>query len=542
MVEESADFPPFRRVLLTGLAKTELNGRIAVVLPPETEAETQRLAESGRVKVSNYPKALALQPENLAVAPAPDFVTKPLPFTMLQVARSDRMVMELCKAAAMGNIGKVGGISDALEFAESLWRVYGQVPAASPLPEDVVSLVLDTPGHWLYWIGLEQIGHHVLIEACDGAWRGYQSFKGSQRLNRAGQARDTDNCPLVNSFGGVLVETNMAKPATQGYTARDWLTLPTTGKPLPLPESGNSGGSQAMPGAEDGMLVDVWCIEGGSCFEITSLPSGLRFRQVRSDPYAVLEGTLNRDGEDRFLADLYEEDRADVPFGTVRLKLVDNRLELNFKAHGEKIWGQTEAAESLRHLQKELDSDRSRASELDQVASEIREEAQRARAQVVESERFAEGAEARVFEAESLATDAFTRLASAEQRIAGVLEAAAACKASAAPLAAVGADPAAHALWGGGRDLARGEVAEVVGLVVELKEKAQAISVALQEQAAAQLKRKLEPLRLLSGHKVSLRPVQVVPVFPWCLTDRAAQERSQDIQLQRRCGLSPNQV
>mmetsp|Transcript_80670 Transcript_80670/g.159815 ORF Transcript_80670/g.159815 Transcript_80670/m.159815 type:complete len:618 (+) Transcript_80670:64-1917(+) len=494
MVEGSADFPPFRRVLLAGLAKAELNGRIAVVLPPESEAETQRLAESGRVKVSNYPKALALRPENLITAPAPDFVTKPLPFTMLQVARSDRKVMELCRAADMGGIGKVGDISDAFEFAETLWRIYGQVPAASPLPEDVISLVLDTPGHWLYWMGLEQIGHHILIEACDGSWRGYQSFKGSQRLSRADGASETDICPVVNSFGGVLVETSVAKKASQGYTARDWLTSPTTVKTQPLPESSNSGESQAVSGPEDAVLVDIWYTELGNCFEIISLPSGLCFHQIRSDPYAVLEGMLIPDGDDRFLVDLYEEDRADVPVGTVRLKLVENCLELNFKAHGERIWGPKETAESLRHLQKELDADRSRASEFDRLASEKREEAQRARAEVVECERLAAGAEERAVEAESLATDAFTRLASAEQRITEVSEAAKACRASAAPVAAVGAEPAAQALWGGGRDLARGEIAEVIGLVVELKEKAQAISAELQEQAATLLKRKLEPM------------------------------------------------
>merc|ERR1719410_1986530 len=338
----------------------------------------------------------------------------------------------------------------------------------------------------------------------------------------------------------------MAKPAAQGYTARDWLTSPTTGELLPLQESGNSDQSQALPGAECALLVDVWRVEDGSCFEITSLPSGLWFRQVRSDPYAVLEGRLNRDGDDRFLADLYEEDRADVPRGTVRLKLVDNGLELNFKAHGEKIWGQTEAAKSLRHLQKELDSDRSRASELDRLASEIREDAQKARAQVVECERFAAGVEERAFEAESLATDAFTRLANAEQRISEVLETAAACKASAAPIAAVGAEPAAHALWGGGRDLAHGEVAEVIGLVVELKEKAQAISASLQEQAAAQLKRKLEPIEAAEWAQTLLEAsaggahLSLVPDRPSSPRSAPGYSASQEVWVITESGVKPS--
>lgn len=209
---------PGARVLLQGLSRAELNGRVAIVLEPDDEAEAAQLREAERLKVSHYPKALALRLANLAPAPPPDFATPPLPFIALEIVRQDPSVATLCKAAAeagedLAGIGAVGGFDDPEGFAEALWQVYSAVPPAGAMPKDLEALVLDSPGHWLYWLGLEQVGHHLLIEACDGVWRGYQA------LARAPGEEAADRG--FESFGGILLE-GRAAGVPRGYTARAW--------------------------------------------------------------------------------------------------------------------------------------------------------------------------------------------------------------------------------------------------------------------------------------------------------------------------------
>lgn len=218
---------PLTRVQLHGLSNAQLNGVVGVVLPPADRAEQRKLEESGRVKVSYFPKPLSLKPENLAPADEPDFATPPLPFTVLQVVGRDEAVVRLCKEAAesgedLGHLGRVGDSDSPSEFAETLWRLYDREGmAASKLPAEFDRIVLDTPGHHLYWISLEQIGHEVVIEACDGVFRGFQAMKKLE----ATEPQD------FKEFGGILLQTADDHEA-RGFSGREWVSSEQVGSVL----------------------------------------------------------------------------------------------------------------------------------------------------------------------------------------------------------------------------------------------------------------------------------------------------------------------
>jgi len=232
------------RVQLQGLSRTELNGIVAVVLPPAGDDEARSLAEAGRMKVSHYPKALSLRPENLVPAPEPDFATPPLPFTALEIVRFDAALALVCEEAARAGEGLrgldiVGAMSAPEDFAEALWQVYGAVPPAFALPADFASRILDTPGHHLYWLGLEQVGHHLLIEACDSVWRGYQALAHIEGGPAAPppEGREGHGAKAFQSFGGVIVEACASRQA-RGYKASTWASPPDPSSvPEPPPES-----------------------------------------------------------------------------------------------------------------------------------------------------------------------------------------------------------------------------------------------------------------------------------------------------------------
>lgn len=215
-------FEPFTRVQLHGLSRQALNGSVVLVLPPDNAAEAESLEKSGRVKVSSYPTSLSLKPENLVPAPPPNFVVASLPFAVLEVVEGNAEVLKLC--SEMGDelafIRDVCDLDDPWLLASALWQVYGRFSPECPrrLPQDLQTLVLDTPGHWLYWLGLDQIDHHIVIEACDGTWRGYQA----SRRARAHEGSD------MTSHGGVVIQVGEDRQA-RGYTARQWVASDSIG-------------------------------------------------------------------------------------------------------------------------------------------------------------------------------------------------------------------------------------------------------------------------------------------------------------------------
>eukprot|EP00933_Yihiella_yeosuensis_P026408 TRINITY_DN20481_c0_g1_i3.p1 TRINITY_DN20481_c0_g1~~TRINITY_DN20481_c0_g1_i3.p1 ORF type:complete len:414 (-),score=66.57 TRINITY_DN20481_c0_g1_i3:27-1268(-) len=231
-------FDHFARVQLKGLSREDLNGLVCVVLPPKDENEAQELEKLGRVKVSNYPKTLSLKSQNLVLAQEPDFSIPPLPFSVLEIARFDDKVSQFChEARAAGEdrltnlFEEISKVSDPEEFAQALFEIFGrgQIPIAEAWPADLESRILNTPGHNLYWLALEQVGHHLVLEACDGVFLGYQS-RLKRRRDRSSEAddnpdaEDADRSRTYHSFGGILIEEGSSLTKRGGYTPAEWLS------------------------------------------------------------------------------------------------------------------------------------------------------------------------------------------------------------------------------------------------------------------------------------------------------------------------------
>ncbi|KAL7551194.1 hypothetical protein ACHAWF_014392 [Thalassiosira exigua] len=66
------------------------------------------------------------------------------------------------------------------EFATKLWAMLAEQGPAHPLTIDhdinVRKKIISEPGHKLFWLALDAVGHHLLIEKNDGKYRVYQSY------------------------------------------------------------------------------------------------------------------------------------------------------------------------------------------------------------------------------------------------------------------------------------------------------------------------------------------------------------------------------
>lgn len=219
-----AHFEAHDRVRLCGLSKAELNDLVCLVLPAADDEEQRRLDETGRIKVSYFPKTLSLKPDNLVAAGEPDFAVLPFPFTVLQIAQGSEQVAEFCAQAEeagedFSHLGLVADLDLSRDFAEALWNIYDRVrEAPAHLPRDFERMITDNPGHHLYRISLEQLGHEVVVEACDGVWRGFQAMKKKQ----ASEPQD------FQEYAGVLIQTADDHEA-KGYSAREWLSAEPVG-------------------------------------------------------------------------------------------------------------------------------------------------------------------------------------------------------------------------------------------------------------------------------------------------------------------------
>lgn len=457
---------PLTRVQLQGLSWPELNGKIAVVLAPDDAAESRQFEKSGRVKVSSYPKPLSLKPENLVAAPPPKFATPQLPFTLLQIARRDATVSRFCEAAAAQEgqrlgLERIGDFDEPLDLVEALWQCHGAIPPAEPFPEDLVCRIADTSGHWLYWLGLEQVGHHLLLEACDGVWRGYQCFP--RRGSRGGEAAQT-----FGESGGILVESNL-KESRKGYTAREWLAAPIEHERI---------AHVVDPDLVEELLGVCWVFDDGYYEVVRQGNDSFLFRVARSKQLWVLEGPLREGDSDWLLADVEsteQVEQVDLHAGTYRFKLVDDILKVNFMKAGSRSWDSAEVAISLASLETQVSESRQHAAELDSLA-------EAARAKIAEAEAEVE-AEAEAKAAEQRANDAFSRRIELEQRLVAARETASVARSVEPAAPSSTTETEARELWGGGRDLDRNQVTDVLKMVLQLKAQAQAIAGKLREQA-----------------------------------------------------------
>jgi hypothetical protein len=182
---------PGSRVRLKGLAsRPDLNGAVAVVLSPSSDKEAEKLSSQGRIKVTGFPVALSVKRSN--VVPIFDdkvdwtFADKP-PLSILDIVQGSLSDTDRC---------------DDLENA-----VYGAIAQGAPkppyiwLPEVVPAILNNCSPHCVYFLALDQIGHHFILETHQGLARMYQSYIKDKMT---------------------LGDTDMVMNVT-GYTAGEWV-------------------------------------------------------------------------------------------------------------------------------------------------------------------------------------------------------------------------------------------------------------------------------------------------------------------------------
>lgn len=66
------------------------------------------------------------------------------------------------------------------DFAMKLWRELGELGPRHPLTIDyninIRNEILQSPGHKLFWLAMDAIGHHLLIEKCNNTYRVFQAY------------------------------------------------------------------------------------------------------------------------------------------------------------------------------------------------------------------------------------------------------------------------------------------------------------------------------------------------------------------------------
>lgn len=66
------------------------------------------------------------------------------------------------------------------DFAMKLWRELGELGPRHPLTIDyninIRNEILKSPGHKLFWLAMDAIGHHLLIEKCNNTYRVFQAY------------------------------------------------------------------------------------------------------------------------------------------------------------------------------------------------------------------------------------------------------------------------------------------------------------------------------------------------------------------------------
>ena len=100
-------------------------------------------------------------------------------------------------------------LPDALQLTLCLSSFYIKKGPAHPLTIDhqllVRKCILEARGHKLYWLALDAIGHHLLIEKCHGAYRVYQAYVAQHTFGYTASQwcfGDMRNKPAWVKFGG----------------------------------------------------------------------------------------------------------------------------------------------------------------------------------------------------------------------------------------------------------------------------------------------------------------------------------------------------
>jgi hypothetical protein len=253
-------------VTLSGLrSRPELNQSYAVVLKPGDNDEDSKLESAGRVKVTSFPRALALKAVCLRVLSETE--VQQIDWSIADFALPGQSQNATISSMVQHSQLHLGNINKCDEFATTIWRVVSQgisMPPRRKLQAHVKSMILDnTLGHYIYVLGLDQIGHHLVLET------------------RAGQAR------LYQSHVKTMVTHLGQQVGRIGFTGREWLT----GKP--------DSGSTKLPK----LLLEArrrWRVPGvlsradlvtllDDIFRLQSLARDMAFVMIQQLPQALRE-------------------------------------------------------------------------------------------------------------------------------------------------------------------------------------------------------------------------------------------------------------
>ena len=62
-------------------------------------------------------------------------------------------------------------------FAEAVWNLHcAEIPPSKCLTQESMDLIKESKGRKLYWIGMDAIAQHLILERCHDNWRIYQSY------------------------------------------------------------------------------------------------------------------------------------------------------------------------------------------------------------------------------------------------------------------------------------------------------------------------------------------------------------------------------
>jgi hypothetical protein len=119
-----------------------------------------------KMKPENLVLVVSSQEDRYAEQDAPEWTIPKLGKSMFQFIRQDPLLRS---------------IDACHEFAIELWSRLAETPPAHPLTLDhgykFRQELMDSSGHKLYWLGMDAICHHLLLEKCGpSSWRVYQSY------------------------------------------------------------------------------------------------------------------------------------------------------------------------------------------------------------------------------------------------------------------------------------------------------------------------------------------------------------------------------
>jgi len=165
-----------RFIALVGLkSRADLNGAVGRVIVP-CDADLVKLCESGRIKVALCRGGeFSVKPANILMdARDSEWFTGAVPMSIFENIRHG--TIDSIDGHFNTSFGDTTGCDD---LCRKIWDTMAETPPATSLSRDWAvyqNEILNQTGHKLYWIALDMIGHHFLIEAVNSRFRLHQSY------------------------------------------------------------------------------------------------------------------------------------------------------------------------------------------------------------------------------------------------------------------------------------------------------------------------------------------------------------------------------